>query len=528
MALLALDLVAALLVTAAIAIRLGTGGTGTQFVYCACLVISLALLSVALLALLGARRSLARRSSARYSMARRAFPPRRARGVFPGCRQSRRRRGEPVCSRLRPPRTRAAAGAAVLSGLSRRHERRRARRRRLHVSPVLGVHVAVVLGAGHGASSRRRQRPCRIHLSRDGELRDARACCSPSACWRVPMAVMHSPTFVVRHFSAALAAASLSSCSIGAGSKAGLVPLHVWLPLAHPAAPSHVSALMSGVMTKVAVYGFIRIVFDLARPAGLVVGMRRAWARRHNRRHGRALRPDAARSQAAARLPHGREYRDHLIGLGLALAFQCLRHGLRGGARADRRSAHVFNHSVFKSLLFFGAGAVLTATGERDMEHLGGLIHRMPKTAFAFLVGCAAISALPPSNGFVSEWLTFQAILLSPNLPSWDLKIPGAGSGQPARAVGSTRGGLLRQGLRHHLSRPRRGRRRPNVPAKPTGFRWPRCSFWRALPSSPASSRACSSMPGAGGAEPGRRTHAAAERRQLALDRADRRKPKLL
>jgi NADH:ubiquinone oxidoreductase subunit 5 (subunit L)/multisubunit Na+/H+ antiporter MnhA subunit len=84
---------------------------------------------------------------------------------------------------------------------------------------------------------------------------------------------------------------------------------------------------------------------------------------------------------------------------------------------------HVFNHSVFKSLLFFGSGAVLTATGERDMDHLGGLIHRMPKTAVAFLIGCIAISALPPLNGFVSEWLTFQAILLHPDLPQWGLKL---------------------------------------------------------------------------------------------------------
>ena len=91
---------------------------------------------------------------------------------------------------------------------------------------------------------------------------------------------------------------------------------------------------------------------------------------------------------------------------------------------------HVFNHSIFKSLLFFGAGAVLNATGERDMEHLGGLIHRMPQTAFVFLVGCVAISALPPLNGFVSEWLTFQAILLSPQLPSWGLKflVPAVGA----------------------------------------------------------------------------------------------------
>src|SRR5215211_8123303 len=84
---------------------------------------------------------------------------------------------------------------------------------------------------------------------------------------------------------------------------------------------------------------------------------------------------------------------------------------------------HVLNHSVFKSLLFFGAGAVLNATGERDMEHLGGLIQRMPQTAFVFLTGCLAISALPPLNGFVSEWLTFQAILLSPEVPSWGIRL---------------------------------------------------------------------------------------------------------
>src|SRR5260370_9925018 len=90
-----------------------------------------------------------------------------------------------------------------------------------------------------------------------------------------------------------------------------------------------------------------------------------------------------------------------------------------------------------KSLLFVGAGAVLTSTGERDMEHLGGLIHRMPQTAFVFLVGCAAISALPPLNGFVSEWLTFQAILLSPQLPSWGLKflVPAVGALLPLSAA---------------------------------------------------------------------------------------------
>jgi len=109
--------------------------------------------------------------------------------------------------------------------------------------------------------------------------------------------------------------------------------------------------------------------------------------------------------------------------LGLALAFKA--HGMPLAAALALTAGlfHVFNHSLFKSLLFFGAGAVLNATGTRDMEKLGGLIHRMPRTAFVFLTGCVAISALPPLNGFVSEWLTFQAILLSPQLPSWGLKL---------------------------------------------------------------------------------------------------------
>jgi hydrogenase-4 component B len=232
------------------------------------------------------------------------------------------------------------------------------------------------------------------------------------------------------HPSAALAASILVLALIGAGSKAGLVPLHVWLPLAHPAAPSHVSALMSGVMTKVAVYGFVRIVFDLlGTPAwwwsmlvlalgGVTAVMGVLYA---------LMQHDLKRLLAYHTVEN---IGIIFIGLGLALAFKT--HGMAWAAALALTAAllHVFNHSVFKSLLFFGAGAVLTATGERDMEHLGGLIHRMPQTAFAFLVGCAAISALPPLNGFVSEWLTFQAILLSPELPSWGLKflVPAVGA----------------------------------------------------------------------------------------------------
>ena len=225
------------------------------------------------------------------------------------------------------------------------------------------------------------------------------------------------------HPTALLGAIALILALIGAGSKAGIVPLHVWLPLAHPAAPSHVSALMSGVMTKVAVYAFIRIAFELAgtpdwwwsivvlATGGITAVMGVLYA---------LMQHDLKRLLAYHTVEN---IGIIFIGLGLALAFAT--YGMPFAAALALTAAlfHVFNHSLFKSLLFFGAGAVLTATGERDMERLGGLIHRMPQTAFVFLVGCAAISALPPLNGFASEWLTFQAILLSPELPSWSLKL---------------------------------------------------------------------------------------------------------
>ena len=210
---------------------------------------------------------------------------------------------------------------------------------------------------------------------------------------------------------------------LGAGSKAGLVPLHVWLPLAHPAAPSHVSALLSGVMTKVAVYACVRVLFDL-------LGEPASWQSLIVLSLGGAT---AALGVLYALMQHDlkRLLAYHtvenigiiFIGLGLALAFEA--NGLTSASALALTAAlfHVLNHSIFKNLLFLGAGAVLGATGERDMERLGGLIRRMPYTSFAFLVGCVAISALPPLNGFASEWLTFQAILQSPDLPQWGLKL---------------------------------------------------------------------------------------------------------
>lgn len=217
---------------------------------------------------------------------------------------------------------------------------------------------------------------------------------------------------------------------LGAGSKAGLVPLHVWLPLAHPAAPSHVSALMSGVMTKVAVYGFIRVVFDLAgEPAwwwSVIVLVLGAASAVLGVLHA-VLQRDLKRLLAYSTVENiGIVF----IGLGLGLAFKT--NDMAGAAALAVTASifHAFNHSLFKSLLFFGAGNVLQGAGERDIEKLGGLVHRMPETAYLFLGGCLAISALPPLNGFVSEWLILQAILISPDLPQWALRflVPASGA----------------------------------------------------------------------------------------------------
>jgi formate hydrogenlyase subunit 3/multisubunit Na+/H+ antiporter MnhD subunit len=209
---------------------------------------------------------------------------------------------------------------------------------------------------------------------------------------------------------------------LGAGSKAGLVPLHVWLPPAHTAAPSHVSALMSGVMTKVAVYAAMRLLLDLAGPPawwwGAVLMAMGAISAVLGLLYA-IMQADLKRFLAYSTVENlGIIY----IALGFALAFTAS--GLPAAAAIALSAAllHALNHTLFKSLLFMGAGAVLHATHERDMDRLGGLIHRLPVTSACFLVGAAAISALPPLNGFVSEWLLFQAVLVSPGLPEGILR----------------------------------------------------------------------------------------------------------
>jgi formate hydrogenlyase subunit 3/multisubunit Na+/H+ antiporter MnhD subunit len=208
----------------------------------------------------------------------------------------------------------------------------------------------------------------------------------------------------------------------GFGMKAGLVPLHAWLPEAHPVAPSHISALMSGVMLKVAVYGFIRVLFDLIGEfhwqwgvAVLAIGSISAlmgvlYALMQN---------DLKRLLAYSSVENMGII---FIGLGLSLLFLATGHPLLGALAFVAALYHAINHALFKGLLFLGAGAVLHSANERDLDKMGGLLRRMPWTGFFFLTGCIAISALPPFNGFVSEWLTFQAALQAWQLDSGVLR----------------------------------------------------------------------------------------------------------
>ena len=195
---------------------------------------------------------------------------------------------------------------------------------------------------------------------------------------------------------------------IGFGTKAGFWPVHFWLPDAHPAAPSHVSAVMSGVMIKLGIYGFLRVLGFLgpARPgwgiALIAVGVTSGTA-------GVLLalsQRDLKRLLAYCSVENVGVI---AIGLGLGILGNSLGRphiALLGFAGA---LLHVLGHGLFKGLLFAGAGSVLHATGTRDMSRLGGLFRRMPVTGVTFLVGAMAIAGLPPLNGFVSEFLIYLA-----------------------------------------------------------------------------------------------------------------------
>jgi len=219
------------------------------------------------------------------------------------------------------------------------------------------------------------------------------------------------------HLSSGWAAAAFFLAFFGFAAKAGVIPLHVWLPEAHPVAPSNVSALMSGVMLKTSIYGICRFAFDFIKifpwwwgvivlAFGLVSAVMGVLYALMQHDLKRLLAYHSVENIGII-----------LIGLGLAMIFTSFHLPALAALALIAALYHTLNHAMFKGLLFMGAGAVLHATHERNMEEMGGLIHRMPWTAALFLIGCVSISALPPFNGFVSEWLTFQAFLLSPALP---------------------------------------------------------------------------------------------------------------
>ena len=197
---------------------------------------------------------------------------------------------------------------------------------------------------------------------------------------------------------------------VGFGTKAGIIPLHIWLPSAHPAAPSHVSGLMSGVMIKTGIFMMIRIFLDMLQPIPLWWGIMILIIGAISSILGvlyALTEHDIKRLLAYHSIEN---IGIILLGLGSALVFSSL--GMPSLCLISLVAAlfHTLNHSIFKSLLFLSAGSVINETHTRNMEEYGGLIKYMPQTALFFLVGSMAISALPPFNGFFSEWLTFQSL----------------------------------------------------------------------------------------------------------------------
>ena len=204
---------------------------------------------------------------------------------------------------------------------------------------------------------------------------------------------------------------------LGFGAKAGLVPMHVWLPEAHPAAPSPVSAMMSGLMLKTAIYGMLRISFDLLNIRFWQWGVLLLVLGLFSALFGAvfaAVQTDMKRLLAYSSIENvGLIF----TGMGLAILFETSNMPLFAALALTAALVHALNHALFKSLLFLTTGSVLHATKQRSLGKLGGLIRRMPWVAALALVGTLAIAGLPPLNGFVSEWLLLQSFLFTPQLP---------------------------------------------------------------------------------------------------------------
>lgn len=213
---------------------------------------------------------------------------------------------------------------------------------------------------------------------------------------------------------------------IGFGTKAGLVPLHTWLPQAYPSAPSNASAVMSGAMIKMAVYGLARITLDFLAPNSpdsAWWGMLMVIAGSVSALIGvlyAAIEKDIKRAIAYSSVEN---IGIILLGFGLSVIFMSFDLKALAALALLASMYHSINHAAFKSLLFMGAGAIVFRTQTKNMELLGGLVKKMPWTALLFLLGAVAISGLPPMNGFVSEWLTMQALLSSYQLSNVALQI---------------------------------------------------------------------------------------------------------
>jgi hydrogenase-4 component B len=226
-----------------------------------------------------------------------------------------------------------------------------------------------------------------------------------------------------QHLSPFWASCAFLLALFGFGAKAGVLPLHVWLPEAHPAAPSPVSALMSGVMLKTAIYGLARVAFDLAGSplwwwgvVALAIGLATAlfgaiFA---------AVQVDMKRLLAYSSIENIGLV---VIALGLAIIFHAYRMPSLAALALAAMLYHCLNHAIFKSLLFLGTGSVLHATRERSLGKLGGLMRFMPWVAWSTLIGVIASAGLPPSNGFASEWLLLQSFLFTGGLPNPYLKM---------------------------------------------------------------------------------------------------------
>jgi len=230
--------------------------------------------------------------------------------------------------------------------------------------------------------------------------------------WQFSFAAMRTA-----HLAPDWAFAAFLLALFGFGAKAGLVPLHVWLPEAHPAAPSPVSALMSGVMLKTAIYGMLRVSFDLIGDPIWWWGLIPLGLGLFTALYGvifAAIQSDMKRLLAYSSIEN---IGILFTGIGLAMVFHGVGMTELAALALIAVLYHAINHAFMKSLLFLGTGAVLHATGERNLGHLGGLIHRMPWVAWLTLVGVLAIAGLPPLNGFVSEWLLLQAFLMAHEVP---------------------------------------------------------------------------------------------------------------